>query len=103
MKKVYSSPDTMFLGHLRNLLEIEGIACTVFKEHLTGALGGLPPVECWAELWILDDLLLNRASEIINRSLDVGYESSDKKWKCHSCGEELEPQFVVCWNCGGLK
>jgi len=103
MKKVYSSPDTLFLGHLRNLLENEGIPCTVLRDNLIGTLGGLPPIECWAELWVLDELLYNRASEIIKRSLERDFESNEKKWKCYACGEELEPQFVVCWNCGGLK
>ena len=103
MKKVYSSPDTLFLGHLRNLLENEGIPCTVLKEHLTGILGGLPPIECWAELWILDELLYNRASEVIKRSLEKDLDNNDNKWKCYGCGEELESQFVVCWNCGSFK
>ena len=36
-------------------------------------------------------------SELIEQ-LEVQNTGSD--WECPACGETLEPQFEVCWNCG---
>lgn len=100
MKKVYSSTDTMMLGHLRNILENEGISCEILRDHLLGTIGGLPPVECWAELWVLEDHQYEIASEIIKSVLKGNDHEGDGLWKCRSCGEEIEGQFMECWKCG---
>ncbi|MBI4228890.1 MAG: DUF2007 domain-containing protein [Deltaproteobacteria bacterium] len=103
MKKVYSSTDTMFLGHLRNILENEGISCEILRDHLLGTIGGLPPVECWAELWVIEDYQFEKAQYIVEKSLDKSQGSNIDVWKCGSCGEEIESQFMECWRCGAGK
>lgn len=100
MKRVYSSKDTMFLGHLRNILENEGIPCEILRDHLLGTMGGLPPVECWAELWILEDTQHEIALEIIKSALKGDELGRGSPWKCRRCGEEIEGQFMECWKCG---
>jgi hypothetical protein len=100
MKKVYSSTDTMFLGHLRNLLENEGIPCEILRDHLLGTIGGLPPVECWAELWVIEDSQFDKARYIVEKSMEELKEGTNDTWKCGSCGEEVEAQFMECWKCG---
>jgi hypothetical protein len=101
MKKVYSSADTMFLGHLRNLLENEGIPCEILRDHLLGTIGGLPPIECWAELWVIEDYQLEKARYLVEKSMEESEEGTNNTWKCRRCGEEIEAQFMECWKCGG--
>ena len=55
MKRIYVAADPLFVGFLRSKLEEHGIACFVKNHFLSGAMGEIPPVECWPELWILDD------------------------------------------------
>jgi hypothetical protein len=103
MKKVYSSKDTMMLGHLRNILENEGISCEILRDHLLGTIGGLPPVECWAELWVLEDHQYEIASTIIKSAIQGNEQEREDLWKCRRCGEEIEGQFMECWKCGAGK
>lgn len=100
MKKVYSSTDTMFLGHLRNILENEGIPCEILRDHLLGTIGGLPPVECWAELWVIEDYQFEKAQYIVEKCMEKPRESTKDVWACKRCGEEIEAQFMECWKCG---
>ena len=53
MRKVHTAESIIEIAHLRNLLEAAGIACYVRNERLGGALGEIPFVECWPELWVL--------------------------------------------------
>jgi len=105
VRKVYSSQLAPMVGHVRNVLESHGIACIVKNDYLAGAAGELPPTECWPELWVLDDSRFEEALAIVSaaslESLNlVGPES---RWRCPTCGEELEGQFTDCWRCGSAR
>ncbi len=52
MQRVYSAHDVMTIGYLQQVLEGSGIECMIRNQYLSGAAGGLPPNECWPELWI---------------------------------------------------
>jgi hypothetical protein len=41
--------------------------------------------------------------ETIFEEKDESEEPVGKLWKCSKCGEELEPQFESCWNCGTVR
>jgi len=84
-------------GHVSSLLRQQGISCHLRNENLVGALGELPPTECWPEVWIADDGDQERAQEIINAALAP--LASQPGWHCR-CGEDLEGQFSHCWRCG---
>jgi hypothetical protein len=55
MKRVYSAKDPLMIGHLKNVLTAAGIRCVTKKLDLISAAGELPPIECWPELWVVDD------------------------------------------------
>ena len=97
MKRVYSSYNQTAVYHARNLLESAGIETLVRNAHLSSAMGELPPAECQAELWVLDDADQARASEILAAKQQTGPD-----WTC-SCGETLGGQFTQCWRCGGAR
>ena len=52
MKLVYTAQNMLLVGHLRNILESEGIHCLTRNEYLAGGAGELPPTETWPELWV---------------------------------------------------
>ena len=102
MTKVHSAPHPFELENLRHILQIEGIASEVRTPFLGAARGDIPATECWSELWVLDDADVDRASALIQavrRQADGGGAS----WRCRGCGEENEPQFDACWQCGSVR
>ena len=97
MKKLTSADSLITINHFKNLLEAEGIPCQIRNEHLGSILGEMPFVETWPELWVVNDLDFDRATQLIEA---VDAESPQAPWSCRRCGEENEGQFAACWNCG---
>lgn len=99
MKRVFSSFDRIAVHHARNVLAAEGIRADVRNDVLASAMGELPPAECQAELWVIDDADASRAEALLRR----GPERHGPPWRCAACGEVSEPQFTQCWKCGGYR
>lgn len=98
MKKVFTADNLPMAGYIKSLLETRRIECILKNQNLAGAMGELPPIECWPEVWVLDDDDYEAAMHIVNSVIndkDTGKES----WQC-PCGERIEGQFRVCWACG---
>ncbi len=99
MRKVYSSPNSAMVYLMKNILETFGIECVVLGEYRRSAVGEIPPIEAWVELWILDDLRLAEAQQILEEAQEKS-RTEQETWHCPKCGEELEGQFDQCWKCG---
>ena len=99
MRKIFSAESIVEVSHLRNLLETAGIACQIRNDRLSGALGEIPFVECWPELWLLDERDALRARGLIDIALARPPERAPD-WVCSCCGETIEAQFAQCWRCG---
>jgi hypothetical protein len=97
LKRIFSSYNQTAVYHARNLLENEGIETLVRNAALSSAMGELPPAECQAELWVLNDADVARAGAILQRKV------SGPEWTCAGCGETLGPQFTQCWRCGAER
>ncbi len=97
MKRLYGSDDRLLVGHLRALLEAQGIPCVVRNEYLGGAAGELPPHECWPELWVVEAGDWDRARALVEAQLGPTHAPP---WTCPDCGEAIEGQFAQCWHCG---
>jgi hypothetical protein len=97
MKRVYRSDDRLLVGHLREVLAAQGIACVVRNDYLGGAVGELPPNECWPELWVVDSADWARAEALVAAQLGP---AATTPWICPGCGETVEGQFAQCWRCG---
>jgi hypothetical protein len=98
VRKIHTSPSLVEIAHLRNLLEAEGIRCQIRNDRLAGVVGEIPFVECWPELWLRrpgDEL---RARGLIDLALHPS--AAANPWTCPGCGERIEGQFTMCWNCG---
>ncbi|MCY4642886.1 MAG: DUF2007 domain-containing protein [Gammaproteobacteria bacterium] len=99
MERIYSEPSPVFIYHIKDLLEEKGIATIIKNELLAGAVGELPPTEVWPELWVVD----NEDKEVAEKLVDDFIQSTKSRsldWVCEKCGEQIEGQFNVCWNCG---
>lgn len=98
MIKIHAAPNSAEIQNLANVLEGQGITCQIRGEERRMALGEVPPHECWPELWVDDD----RAAEA--REIVAAAATTDQPgWTCPNCGEVLEGQFDVCWQCGTEK
>ena len=102
MKRVYCSDDLVMAGHLKSLLDADGIECFLKNQYLTGGRGDLPLNECWPELWVTQDDCYEKAMKIIASVISSNDKVVGSDWRC-SCGEMIEGQFSSCWNCGKDK
>ena len=98
MQRLLSHQSVTHLGYLRGILEAAGIGCFIKNERLSGALGEIPFLECWPELWIIDVGDLAQAEQLLGAAQAVA--APGEPWRCSSCGEMIESQFVTCWQCG---
>ena len=101
LKQVYTSEDLIYLYHLKNVLEAQGIDCVIKNDRLSSLAGEIPLTICWPELWVLDPLKAKWAVEIIEESRSTQDKGSN--WVCENCGEEHSTQFTDCWNCQSIK
>jgi hypothetical protein len=99
VQRIYSAKDPLMIGHLKNVMASFGIKCVTKKLDLISAAGELPPIECWPELWVIEDDKANRAKAILKKAL-APLASVKKSWTCSGCREKIEGQFSECWNCG---
>jgi hypothetical protein len=96
LKRVFSSFNQTAVYHARNLLENAGLETLLRNTVLSSAMGELPPAECQAEVWVLNDADAARAEEV----LAARAEGPD--WVC-VCGETLGAQFTQCWRCAAFR
>ena len=101
MKKLrtFTHRERPFALLLKERLESEGIACLVRNDELSSALGEIPFVECYPELWVVDEEVWPRARLLLEKWQGAGAETG-AAWTCPNCGESLEGQFQSCWKCG---
>jgi hypothetical protein len=97
VKRVFGSYNQQLVHHAKNLLEAAGIQVLVRNQYLSSAMGELPPAECEAQIWVLDDSEAGKAEEILGAKPVSGSD-----WSC-SCGEKLGAQFTQCWRCGAHR
>lgn len=96
MKRVFRAASLLQVAHARNVLTAAGIESELRNQYLAGALGDLPMLETWPQLWVEDTL----ESSALRALENAARAPSGAPWTCGQCGEQLEPQFTTCWRCG---
>lgn len=100
MKKICSfhPSESAMANMFRRILAVEGIATFIRNERLGTAMGEIPFVECFPELWVHEDGDVERAQEIL-----AAYKSEDIEdtpaWRCPACGEQVDGALGACWCC----
>ena len=51
----------------------------------------------WPEVWVADEDY-EVAAEIV-AGMKLSQESTGAPWTCVHCGEMVDPELNVCWNC----
>lgn len=106
MKQVHVARHPAEAHLVKGLLESQGIEAVVRGEDLFGARGEVPvtPETC-PSVWIVDDALYEKAKSIISAYLrgETPGGTRSSSWRCPNCGEQLEPQFTDCWQCGTAR
>jgi Putative prokaryotic signal transducing protein len=96
MKRVFRAASLIQVAHARNVLLTAGIESELRNQYLAGALGDLPMLETWPQLFV-DDADEQAALRALARAAAA---PTGTAWTCERCGELLEPQFTSCWRCG---
>lgn len=96
MKRVYRAASLLQVAHARNVLITAGIRCELRNQYLAGAMGDLPMMETWPQLYV-DDADESYALSVLARAASA---QTGAPWICDECKEQLEPQFTCCWRCG---
>jgi hypothetical protein len=105
VKKVYLAENPIAAHMVVDMLEAAGIPAQVQGEHLFAIRGALPV--SYPTVWVLDEDDYQRARELA-LAYDKGAASASAKpafepWTCTQCGERIEGQFGLCWQCGAER
>lgn len=98
MRRIRSAANLPEAYLLKQLLERAGIEAHVFNEHAQGALGEIPFIHAYPEVWVADEADAARAEELIG-----AYERTEPSAvtrACPACGEQNPQGFEICWRCG---
>ena len=96
MKRVFRAASLIEVAHARNVLLAAGIHSELRNQYLAGALGDLPMMETWPQLFV-EDLDERPAERALARAAAT---VPGTPHTCRDCGELIEPQFTHCWRCG---
>jgi hypothetical protein len=101
--EVYWAENAREAHLVRSLLEEAGIQAHVIGEMLQAAAGELPlgPTSS-PRVWV-PETDRARAREIITEWEKQRGTGSGTPWECAACGESVEGNFDICWNCQGPK
>ncbi len=103
MQEVYTANHPTDEHLVKGLLEASGIAALVRGEAVFGLRGEVPfTIDTLPTVWVLDDSAVPRARELVAEYVQRQQPGTPhgRPWKCPKCGEQLEPQFTDCWQCG---
>lgn len=103
VRKVHTASTVVEAAHLRSVLEAAGIACFVRNEGLVSAIGELPFVECWPEVWVVHNRDVLEARGLIDSVIRAPALPPGADWICRECGERVEGQFDACWRCSAER
>ncbi|MES9955688.1 MAG: DUF2007 domain-containing protein [Sedimenticola sp.] len=104
MKKLYEARDRIEAQMFKDYLADHHIESVVLGDYLSGAAGDLPAIQ-FPAVWVVETDDYRRGLELLDqfRTLGQGEAVDRDSWNCPACGETVDPQFNICWNCGKSK
>ncbi len=97
MNLVYLAQNIIEAKIIKDLLDASNIENKIMNEHAIGAMGELPFIQTYPEIWLAKEEDLLRARKLID-SFVKGSNYPDTN--CSKCGESMPSNFELCWNCG---
>ncbi|MDO6427935.1 DUF2007 domain-containing protein [Thalassotalea sp. 1_MG-2023] len=96
MKMVYTNEHSFLVNRMKDLIRAEGIAVFLKNEYAQGAMGEIAPLDCWPEVWVVNDQDITRAASIVKAAKQNTHADD---WICNHCTEKNDASFDICWNC----
>lgn len=104
MRQVYTARSVPEAHLVKGYLESAGITAAISGETLVGLQGLLPIGDETSPLVYVIDQEFEQAEALIVTFLEEQSAlAGAARWRCPNCGEELEPQFTECWQCGASR
>lgn len=93
MKKIYLADNPVDAHLIKGLLTAKGFPAWVSGDDV--AVND-------SLVWVANDVPDDIAQEIIAVffAAKQPQAASNAAWRCAACGESLDGQFMVCWQCG---
>jgi len=104
MRKLYEAADRMEAQMLMDYLQEQEIPCVLLGDYLSGAAGELP-ANIFPTLWVIEDRHYPRARQLVREFGRGGVAEARgaEPWRCPICGEMVDPDFDICWNCASPR
>lgn len=101
MVKAYVAAGPMQAHLFQDLLAAEGIDAVIQGEDLFAMRGELPLTnDTLPSIWVREADFERARELVLEFEEGANPDATGAAWTCPTCGEELESQFMVCWNCG---
>ncbi|NCZ63729.1 MAG: hypothetical protein EBY62_08025 [Cellvibrionales bacterium] len=101
MHEVFRHWDTSTVGLVNGLLQDAGIM-TVLRNWDACNITEIPIPAIYPNVCVLRKEDSGRAKEIIS-AFRKSSETTGDPWICHECGEQVESNFLECWQCSTVK
>ena len=101
MKKLYVATSLQDAKIIQDLLKQRGFDTEMRGAALSSTLGQLPIKSLRTSLWIKKSDY-DKAFAVISE-IKTSENQNKTPWECKNCGEEIEGQFLECWNCSTEK
>jgi len=102
MKLVFTDPSVMPCDLLKRILEDQGVK--VLLKNAPSSAGAGDPLSAMSaasfacpEVWVADENY-EVAAEVA-AGMKLSQESTGAPWTCAHCGETVDAELNVCWNC----
>ena len=100
MQRFYQARDELEAQLLIDYLGASHIKATILGRYQAGAAGELSAfADVW--VWLVEARDQARATELLEEYQHRrSGEDAGSSWQCANCGNQVEAQFDLCWQCG---
>ena len=100
MQRFYQAQDELEAQLLIDFLATSHIRATILGRYQSGAAGELSAVT-YPWVWLVEARDQARATELLQ---DFKHQQSGASggspWRCPACGNQVDGEFDLCWQCG---
>ena len=101
MYEVFRHWDTSTVGLVNGLLQDAGVR-TVLRNWDACNITEIPIPAIYPNVCVLRKEDSDRAKDIIS-AFSKSSETTGAPWTCATCGEQVESNFLECWQCSTVK